>query len=34
MKDIQMLAGHSPLQTTQRYIDENKDAKRMVVDLV
>ncbi len=34
LKDIQMLAGHSSLQTTQRYIDENKDAKRKVVDLV
>ena len=33
LKDIQMLAGHSSLQTTQRYIDENKDAKRQVVDL-
>ena len=34
LKDIQMLAGHSSLQTTQRYIDENKDAKKRVVDLV
>ena len=34
LKDIQALAGHSSLQTTQRYIDENKDAKRRVVDLV
>ena len=33
LKDIQVLAGHSSLQTTQRYIDENKDAKRRVVDL-
>ena len=33
LKDIQALAGHSSLQTTQRYIDENKDAKRRVVDL-
>ena len=34
LKDIQALAGHSSLQTTQRYIDENKDAKKRVVDLV
>ena len=33
-RDVQILAGHSSLQTTQRYIEENQDAKRQVVNLV
>jgi len=31
--DVQELAGHAPLATTQRYIQGDTDAKRKVVDL-
>jgi integrase len=34
LRDVQMLAGHSSLQTTQRYIEGDSDARRKVVDLV
>lgn len=34
LRDVQMLAGHSSLQTTQRYIDGDSDARRKVVNLV
>lgn len=34
LKDVQMLAGHSSLQTTQRYIDADLAAKKRVVDLI
>jgi integrase len=34
LRDIQYLAGHSTLQTTQRYIDYNSDSQRKVVDLI
>ena len=34
IRDVQMLAGHSSLQTTQRYIESNSEAKRQVVDLI
>ena len=34
LRDIQMMVGHSSLQTTQRYIDWNSDAQRKVVDLL
>ena len=34
LRDVQWLAGHSSLQTTQRYIDGESDARRKVVDLV
>jgi integrase/recombinase XerD len=34
LRDVQWLAGHSSLQTTQRYIDGDSDARRKVVDLV
>jgi integrase/recombinase XerD len=34
LKDVQDLMGHSSLQTTQRYIQGNTDAKRRVVDLI
>ena len=33
LRDVQMLAGHSNLSTTQRYIDANGDAQRRVVEL-
>lgn len=33
LKDVQELAGHSSLSTTQRYIQGDTDAKRRVVDL-
>ena len=32
--DVQALAGHSSLNTTQRYIEVNLDAKRRVVEVV
>lgn len=34
LRDVQMLAGHSTLSTTQRYIDMNEDAQRRIVDLI
>lgn len=34
LRDVQSLAGHSSLNTTQRYIEINADAKRRVVDAV
>jgi integrase/recombinase XerD len=34
LRDVQALAGHSNLNTTQRYIDADADAQRRVVDLV
>ena len=34
LRDVQELAGHSSLRTTQRYIDANPAAQRLVVDLV
>jgi len=33
LRDVQALAGHSSLNTTQRYIDVNPEAKRRVVEL-
>jgi integrase len=33
LRDVQELAGHSSLATTQRYIQGDSDAKRRVVDL-
>jgi integrase/recombinase XerD len=33
LRDVQELAGHSSLATTQRYIQSDTDAKRRVVDL-
>lgn len=34
LRDVQALAGHSSLQTTQRYIDGDVEAQRKIVDLV
>jgi integrase/recombinase XerD len=34
LRDIQMLAGHSALSTTQRYIEADAAAQRKIVDLV
>ena len=34
LRDVQMLAGHRALSTTQRYIEADVDAQRRVVDLV
>ena len=34
LRDVQSLAGHSNLQTTQRYIDHDTDCQRKVVNLL
>jgi integrase/recombinase XerD len=34
LRDIQELAGHSSLATTQRYIEGDTDAKRKVIGLL
>ena len=34
LRDIQMLAGHSNLSTTQRYIESHAEAQRKIVELV
>lgn len=34
LRDVQMLAGHSSLRVTQRYIDGEQDAQRKIVNLV
>lgn len=34
LRDVQMLAGHSNLRTTQRYIDPNPEAQMKVVELI
>jgi integrase len=34
LRDVQSLAGHSSLQTTQRYIEGDDQARRRIVDLV
>ena len=34
LRDVQLLAGHSNLQTTQRYIECNNEAQRNVVNLL
>ena len=33
LRDVQSLAGHLSLTTTQRYIEVNGDAKRRVVEM-
>ena len=34
LRDIQMMVGHRSLQTTQRYIEGDRDSQRKVVDLI
>ena len=34
LRDVQMLAGHAALSTTQRYIEADVEAQRRVVDLI
>jgi integrase len=34
LRDVQQLAGHSSLQTTQRYVEGDTEAKRKLVNLV
>ena len=34
LRDVQMLAGHSSLAVTQRYIDGDSEARKKIVDLV
>jgi integrase len=34
LRDVQLLAGHSSIQTTQRYIDGDSDAQRKLVALI
>ena len=34
LPDVQMLAGHRVLSTTQRYIEADVEAQRKVVDLI
>jgi site-specific recombinase XerC len=34
LRDIQMMVGHSSLQTTQRYIEADSDSQRRIVDLI
>lgn len=34
LRDVQHLAGHSSLQTTQRYIEGDNEARKQVVDIV
>ncbi len=34
LRDVQQLAGHSSLQTTQRYIEGDSEARKRIVDLL
>jgi len=34
LRDVQMMVGHSSLQTTQRYIESDTESQRKVVDLL
>ena len=34
MRDVQLLAGHRSIQTTQRYIDGDTDAQRKLVSMI
>lgn len=34
LRDVQLLAGHANLQTTQGYIDFDSDSNRKIVELI
>jgi site-specific recombinase XerD len=34
LRDVQLLAGHRSIQTTQRYIDGDTDAQRKLVSMI
>ena len=34
LRDIQMMVGHSSLQTTQRYIEADSESQMRVIDLI
>ena len=34
LRDVQLLAGHRSIQTTQRYIDGDTDAQRKLVAMI
>ena len=34
LRDVQMLAGHSSLAVTQRYIEADSDAQRRIIDII
>jgi integrase/recombinase XerD len=34
LRDVQMLAGHTSLRITQRYIEADQDAQRKIVELI
>ncbi len=34
MRDVQALARHANLQTTQRYVEENSEAQKQVVEML
>ncbi|MHA1540742.1 MAG: tyrosine-type recombinase/integrase, partial [Alphaproteobacteria bacterium] len=34
LKEVMLLAGHSSLQTTQRYLEHDNEAMKKVVDLI
>ncbi len=34
LRDVQQLAGHASLQTTQRYVEGSTDAKRRLVAMI
>ena len=34
LRDVQLLAGHQSIQTTQRYIDGDTDAQRKLVAMI